>query len=93
MSRSLDVLTALVAEGIKKQMTPNRRYLAAPERVAIADDDRFMLQHPLTERLTGGLFDCEIHDRIANGEPLAPGRYRVRIAGADLDLAPMGEYA
>ncbi|WP_417510625.1 DUF6085 family protein [Microbacterium sp.] len=118
MSRSVEVLTALVAEGIKKKMTPNRRYLAAPERVAIADDaaavaiaalidltggpdhivqadgDAFMLQHPLTERLTGDLFDCEIHAHIAAGEPLEDGRYRVIPNDSkSFDLIPVKDFA
>lgn len=126
MSRSVEVLTALVAEGIKKQMTPNRRYLAAPERVAIADDaaavaiaalidltggpdhivqangETFTLQHPLTERLTGDLFDCDVHAHIAAGEPLERGRYRVAFADDPTDddlggplftLVPVKEFA
>lgn len=34
----LDVIEALVAEGIRKQMTKSRRYLASSERTAIAED-------------------------------------------------------
>ncbi|WP_193596115.1 DUF6085 family protein [Microbacterium sp. YJN-G] len=115
----LDVIEALVAEGIRKQMTPNRKYLAPAERSAIADDaaavalavlidmtgghhhivqadgDTFTLQHPLTERLTGGLFDCEIHAHIAGGEPLEKGRYRVLMKDdpTDYDLIPLKEFA
>lgn len=117
MSRSLEVLQALVAEGIKKQMTPNRRYLAAHERVAISEDaasvaiavlvditgghdhvvhadgDTFTLHHPLTERLTGDLVDCEVHQHIAAGEPLERGRYRVVTNDSDaFDLIPLKEY-
>lgn len=126
MSRSLDVLTALVAEGIKKQMTPYRRYLAAPERVAIANDaaavaiaalvdltggpdhivqadgETFTMQHPLTERLTGDLFDCEVHAHIAAGEPLEKGRYKAvwsdessddDLGGPLFTLVPIKEHA
>ena len=115
----LDVIEALVAEGIRKQMTPHRKYLAASERSAIADDaaavaiavlidmtggahhvvqsdgETFSLQHPLAERLTGDLFDCEIHKHIAAGEPLEEGRYRVltRDDPTDYDLIPLKEFA
>ncbi|GAT73589.1 hypothetical protein MHM582_2083 [Microbacterium sp. HM58-2] len=101
MSQSLHVIEALVAEGIRKQMAPNRRYLSVGERQSIADDaaavaiavlvditgghdhivraegDTFTLQHPLAERLTDDLFACEVHQHIADGEPLEPGRYKV----------------
>lgn len=126
MSKSLAVLEALVAEGIKKQLTPNHRYLAAHERVAIASDaaavaiavlidltgghdhtvqadgETFTLQHPLTERLTGDLFDCDIHKHIAAGEPLDKGRYRVvwsdeptddDLGGPLFTLVPIKEHA
>lgn len=115
----LDVIEALVAEGIRKNMTPRRKYLAAPERSSIADDaaavalavlidmtgghhhivkadgETFTLQHPLAERLTGDLFDCDIHAHIAAGEPLEKGRYRVLMKDdpADFDLIPMKEFA
>ena len=114
----LAVISALVADGIKKQMAPNRKYIAAAERAAIAEDaaavalavliditggpyhvvqadgDTFTLQHPLSERLTGDLFDCEIHTRIAAGEPLDKGRYRVvENDSDDFDLIPIKEHA
>ncbi|MFD6699723.1 MULTISPECIES: DUF6085 family protein [unclassified Microbacterium] len=114
MSKSLHVLEALVAEGIKKQMTPNRRYLAASERKAIAEDaatvaiaalidltggpdhivvsdgETWTLQHPLTERLTGDLFDCEIAQHLAAGEPLEKGRYTVRTGDFGPAFYPIG---
>jgi hypothetical protein len=114
VSQSLDVITALVAEGIRKQRTPHRRYLSSGERAAIAEDaaavaiavlvdvaggydhivraehDGFTLQHPLAERLTDGLFDCEIHSHIAAGEPLEPGRYKVVAADSEtFNLIPV----
>ncbi|MEI3845240.1 MULTISPECIES: DUF6085 family protein [unclassified Microbacterium] len=117
MSKSLAVLEALVAEGIKNQMAPHRRYLAAAERRSIAtsaaavaiavlvdltgghdhivqaDGETFTLQHPLTERLTGDLFECEVYDHIAAGEPLEDGRYRVVMdEGRVLDLIPTTEH-
>ena len=113
MSQSLHVIEALVAEGIRKQMGPNRRYLSVGERLSIAEDaaavaiavlvdltdghdhivraagDTFTLQHPLAERLTGDLFDCEIHAHIAAGEPLEDGRYKVIATDSDsFDLIP-----
>lgn len=115
----LDVIEALVAEGIRKHLTANRKYLAPAERSAIADDnatvalavlidmtgghhhivqadgETFTLQHPLTERLTGDLFGCDIHAHIAAGEPLEKGRYRVLMKDdpADFDLIPLKEFA
>lgn len=101
MSQSLAVIEALVAEGIRKHLTANRRYLSANERQSLAVDsaavaiavliditdghdhivsaegDSFTLQHPLIERITGDLFDCDVHTHIANGQPLRKGRYRV----------------
>lgn len=38
MSQSLAVIEALMAESIKQQMAPNRRYLSARERGEIAAD-------------------------------------------------------
>ncbi len=115
----IDVIEALVAEGIRKQMTPRRKYLATRERIAIAEDaaavaiavlidmtggahhvvkadgETFTLQHPLTERLTGDLFACDIHAHIAAGEPLEKGRYRVLMKDdpTDFDLIPLKEFA
>lgn len=116
MSKSLHVIEALVAEGIRKQMTPNRKYLSTRERQEIADDaaavaiavlvdvtgghdhivraegDTFTLQHPLIERITDGLFDCEVHAHIAAGEPLEKGRYRVVATDSqDFELIPTKE--
>lgn len=118
MSKSLTVLEALLAEGIKKQMGPHRRYLAAQERAAIAmdaaavaiaalidltggphhiiwsDGDTFTMQHPLTERLTGDLFDCTVHQKVAAGAPLPKGTYQVIATEdrpTDFDLTPMKE--
>lgn len=119
MSKSLHVIEALVAEGIRKQMAPNRRYLSAGERLSIAEDaaavaiavlvdmtgghhhvvrsdgETFTLQHPLVERITDDLFDCEIHAHIAAGEPIAEGRYRVLMKDdpTDYDLIPLKEFA
>lgn len=112
------VLQDLVAEGIRKQMAPHRRYLAASARAAIADDaaavaiavlidvtggadhivksdgETFTLQHPLTERLTGDLFDCEIHAHIEAGDPIDKGRYRVvPNDNRSLKFIPTKEYA
>ncbi|WP_136056307.1 DUF6085 family protein [Microbacterium sp. K24] len=115
MSQSLDVITALVAEGIRKQMAANKqRYIVPRDRREIAEDaaavaiavlvdvtggydhivraegDTFTLQHPLAERLTGDLFDCEIHQHIAAGEPLESGRYKVVPADSQtFDLIPV----
>lgn len=99
-SKSLAVIEALLADGIKTRLN-DRPYLALRERRAIAEDaaavaiarlidltggadhimqsdgETFTLQHPLTERLTGDLLACEIHDHLAAGEHLEPGRYRV----------------
>lgn len=114
----LDVITALVAEGIRKNLTANRRYIAAPERTAIAHDsasvalavlidmtgghhhivksdgETFTLQHPLAERLTGDLFDCDLHKHIAAGDPIEKGRYRVLMNDdpTDVDLIPLKEF-
>lgn len=113
MTGSLDVITALVAEGIRKQMARHRRYLAPGERQAVADDaaavaiavlvdvtgghdhivraegDTFTLQHPLVERLTDDLFECDIHAHIAAGEPLEKGRYKVVPTDSDtFELIP-----
>lgn len=114
----LDVIEALVAEGIRKNIDSHRKYLAPRERREIADDsaavalavlidmtgghhhvvqadgETFTLQHPLTERLTGDLFDCSIHARIASGEPLEKGRYRVLMKDdpTDFDLIPLKEF-
>lgn len=115
MSQSLEVITALVAEGIRKQMAANkRRYVAPRDRREIAEDaaavaiavlvdvtgghdhivraegDTFTLQHPLAERLTDDLFDCEVHAHIAAGEQLEPGRYKVVATDSHtFDLIPV----
>ncbi|MBN7792399.1 DUF6085 family protein [Microbacterium esteraromaticum] len=115
----LDVIEALVAEGIRKNLDANRKYLAPRERTTVAadsaavaiavlidmtgghhhivqaDGETFTLQHPLIERLTGDLFDCSIHARIAAGEPLEKGRYRVLMNDdpTDFDLIPLKEFA
>lgn len=114
----LDVIEALVAEGIRKNLDANRKYLAPRERTTVAEDsaavaiavlidmtgghhhilqsdgDTFTLQHPLTERLTGDLFDCDIHTHIAAGEPIERGRYRVLMNDdpTDVDLIPLKEF-
>ena len=47
------------------------------DHIVRSDGDTFTLQHPLAERLTGSLFDCDIHQHIAAGEPIEEGRYQV----------------
>lgn len=49
------------------------------EHVVRLWDDTFAVQHPLRERLDGGLFDCQLHDGLAqqDGPPYEPGQYRV----------------
>lgn len=49
----LDVITALVAEGIRKNMGANRKYLAPAERTAIAHDNAAVALAVLIE-VTGG---------------------------------------
>lgn len=110
----LDVIEALLAEGMRKNLTANRKYISSAERTAIAKDsaavaiavlvdltdghdhivraegDTFTLQHPLVERLTGDLFDCDVHAHIAAGEPLERGRYRVVPTDShDFELIPV----
>jgi hypothetical protein len=115
----LDVITALVAEGVRKQMGANRKYLASSERSAIATDaaavaiavlidqtgghhhivksdgETFTLQHPLVERLTGGLFECDLLDRIRTGQPIEQGHHRVLMNDdpTDCDLIPLKEFS
>lgn len=115
---ALDVVTAIVADGIRSNLNANRKYLAAGERKDIAHDaaavsiamlidmtgghhhivkatnESFTLQHPIVERLTGELMDCDIHARIAAGEPLERGRYRVLMKDdpTDYDLVPLKEF-
>jgi len=112
------MITALVSEGIQKNLRANRKYIAASARRDIADDsasvalavlidmtgghhhivksdgDTFTLQHPLVERLTGDLLDCDLHQHIAAGEPIEKGRYRVLMNDdpTDVDLIPMKEF-
>ncbi|PMC04133.1 hypothetical protein CJ226_08995 [Microbacterium sp. UMB0228] len=57
MSQSLDVITALVAEGLRKHMTTHRKYLAPSERQAIAADSAAVALAVLVD-VTGG------HDHI-----------------------------
>lgn len=50
------------------------------EHIARFSEDRFVLQHPLRERLDGALFDCQMHRQIADepSMPVAePAVYRV----------------
>lgn len=37
----------------------------------------FTLQHPITERLDGSLFDCGLHHHLADAAPIVVGTYRV----------------
>jgi hypothetical protein len=113
----LDVITALVSEGIQKNLRAHRKYIAAPERRDIADDsasvalavlidmtgghhhivqsdgETFTLQHPLAERLTGDLLDCDLLAAIRAGGRIGKGRYRVLLNDdEDVDLIPMKEF-
>lgn len=50
------------------------------EHIVGFDDNGFAIQHPLRERLEGGLFACSFHAwlRLQDGPPVKPGRYRAR---------------
>ncbi|HWU28927.1 MAG TPA: DUF6085 family protein [Microbacterium sp.] len=114
----MDMITALVSEGIQKNLRAHRKYIAAGERRDIADDsasvaiavliemsggnhhivrsdgETFTLQHPLTERLTGDLLDCDLLRHIYRGERIPKGRYRVLMNDddTDVDLIPLKEF-
>ncbi|MFF2274191.1 DUF6085 family protein [Agromyces sp. NPDC058136] len=48
------------------------------------DDGTFTLQHPVTERLAGTLFDCAVHRELTiTGGPTNPGTYRITRADGD----------
>lgn len=52
--------------------------------VTLADDSTFTVQHPLRERVAGGLLSCTVHVHAAE-LPVAsrrPGTYRVRVSGS-----------
>lgn len=55
--------------------------LADPDEphIVVLNEDGFNMQHPLIERVTGTLFDCELHLELNEDGPgdLAPGRYEV----------------
>lgn len=61
MSQSLEVITALVADGIRKHMTANRKYIAASERAAISADSAAVAIAVLVD-LTDG------HDHIVRSD-------------------------
>lgn len=49
------------------------------EHIVEFEETTFGLQHPLSERLDGSLFDCQLHGRLRglSGPPMRSGRYRV----------------
>lgn len=56
-----------------------------PEHIARFTATDFTLQHPLTERLDGTLFDCPVHAVIANlMRPPAIGDFTVTLVGGEL---------
>ncbi|AGT12956.1 hypothetical protein KAYACHO_52 [Mycobacterium phage KayaCho] len=58
-----------------------RSILADPhtDHIVALSRDGFTLQHPLRERLDGGLFQCDVHTKIAEAgrSPLEEGIYSV----------------
>lgn len=60
----------------------------------LAEFDRvgFTLQHPLTERLAGGLFDCPVHAALTS-IPRSPGvgSFVITLDGGHLTITPEGE--
>jgi hypothetical protein len=55
------------------------------EHIARFTATDFTLQHPLTERLDGTLFDCPVHAVIANlMRPPAIGDFTVTLVGGEL---------
>lgn len=64
-----------------------------PDHIVQSDGRTFTLQHPLAERLTGDLLDCDIHQHLANGEHLESGRYRVEITDLGYTYVPTEEIA
>lgn len=48
------------------------------EHIVQFEETTFSVQHPLSERLDGSLFDCPVHADISAlaGPPVPPGRYR-----------------
>lgn len=53
------------------------------------DRHDFDLQHPLLERLDGGLFACELTDEIAvSGPPAQTGRFHVHLGPTGLEFTP-----
>lgn len=48
------------------------------EHIVVIREHDFTVQHPVRERVTGELMDCELHRFLASldGPPRRPGRYR-----------------
>lgn len=53
----------------------------------------FTIQHPLEERLSGFLFDCNLHQRLAQDDhaPVAPGLYTVDWLDGEWAFNPLKE--
>lgn len=52
------------------------------EHIVDWQPDGFCIQHPMRERLDGGLFTCDLHVRLSTPRfrtSVEPGRYRVEI--------------
>ena len=49
------------------------------EHIVVMEEDHFVMQHPLRERLEGALFDCGLHVKLGElpERPVSPGVYRV----------------
>lgn len=47
------------------------------DHIAVFGLDDFTLQHPITERFDGSLFDCEVHRILARRQPETLGKHRI----------------
>jgi hypothetical protein len=93
LDEALPHMAGLVNDALAQQIVAAVRPIIAAEVLGLKaetehivefEEDTFSVQHPLSERLDGSLFDCQFHAELSalGGPPVAPGRYRAVASGA-----------